>query len=120
MSYLSIRRLASNCRAASAQNVEVDGRALASVERVVVVKVVESTTQASVEDGGVPDGERAVAAHGPPSSVDGSSLRRPIELELAVGRDVTGAVLGVHQDTVLEGHDERGIGLPLYTMSETA
>ena len=68
-----------------------------------VVKVVEVAAQALEEDSGVAEGKRAVAASRPASSVDGASLGRAVELELVVGGDVAGAVLGVGENTVLEG-----------------
>ena len=56
-----------------------------------------------MESGLATKSKRAVGASGPASSVDGASLGRAVELELVVGGDVTGAVLGVKEYTVLEG-----------------
>lgn len=82
-------------------NVDVDLVAL--VASGLVVEVVEVAAQALEEDSGVAEGKRAVAASRPASSVDGASLGRAVELELVVGGDVAGAVLGVGENTVLEG-----------------
>lgn len=81
-----------------------------------VVKVVEVAAQALEEDSGVAEGEGAVAASRPASSVDGASLGRAVELELVVGGDVTSAVLGVGENTILEGDLKLlGVGLlPLF------
>ena len=116
---LAISGLASGsgrCGAAATatNNLNVDCVALSGGG--LVVEVVEGAAQALVEDGVGANGERAVAADGPSSGVDGTSLRWAIELELPVGGNVTGAALGVLEGTVLEGHHEGGvIALPLFT-----
>lgn len=92
---------------AGTDDVDVDIVALLA-GGLVVVEVVEVTAQALVEDGGATEGKRAVAASGPASSEDGASLSRAVELELVVGSDVTGAVLGVGEDTVGEVDEELG------------
>ena len=81
-----------------------------------VVEVVEVAAQALEEDSGAAEGKRAVAASRPAGGVDGASLSRAVELELVVGGDVTGAVLGVGEDTILEGDLKLGgVGLlPLF------
>lgn len=89
---------------ARANDVDVDLRAL--VAGGLVVKVVEGTAQALVEDGRVTKGKSAVAADRPARGVDGTSLGRLVELELVVGGDVASAALVVSQDTVGEGHGE--------------
>lgn len=97
---------------------DVDVDLVALVASGLVVEVVEVAAQALEEDSGATEGKRAVAASRPASSVDGASLSRAIELELVVCGDVTGAVLGVGKDTILEGDLELGgIGLlPLFVV----
>lgn len=97
---LSVGSLRST-RGSTLDNVDVDLVAL--VASGLVVEVVEVAAQALEEDSGVAEGKRAVAASRPASSVDGASLGRAVELELVVGGDVAGAVLGVGENTVLEG-----------------
>ena len=82
---------------------DLDGDLVALLAGGLVVQVVEVTAQALVESGLATKSKRAVGASGPASSVDGASLGRAVELELVVGGDVTGAVLGVKEYTVLEG-----------------
>lgn len=83
-----------------------------------VVEVVEVAAQALEEDSGATEGERAVAASRPASGVDGTSLGGAVELELVVGGNVTGAVLGVGEDTILKSDLELGgVGLlPLFVI----
>jgi hypothetical protein len=78
-----------------------------------LIEVVEVAAQALLEDGGTTKGKRAVGASRPASSVLGTSLGgRAIELELAVGDNGTNALLGVSQDTILEGDLKRcGVAL---------
>ena len=102
----TLGRGASRDRSTTANDVDVDLRALGGLG--LVVQVVEIAAQALVEDGVVTDGEGVVRADGPASSVDGTGLRGTVELELVVGRDVTGAALVVLEDTVLEGDLEVG------------
>lgn len=92
---------------AGADDVDVDIVALLA-GGLVVVEVVEVAAQALVEDGRATEGKRAVAASGPASGVDCAGLGRAVELELVVGSDVTGAVLGVGEDTVGEVDEELG------------
>lgn len=111
---LTVGKLGSS--GASLDNVDVDLVAL--VASGLVVEVVEVAAQALEEDGGVAEGEGTVAASGPASSVDGTSLSGAVELELVVGGDVTSAVLGVGEDTILEG-DLKLLGvvlLPLFVV----
>ena len=89
---------ASGSSTTSLQDVDVDGRAL--VASGLVVKVVEVTAQALVEDGRATDGKSAVAADGETRGVDGTGLGRLVELELVVGSNVTSAALVIGQDTV--------------------
>jgi len=112
---LSVRSLRST-GSTTLDNVDVD--LIALLASGLVVKVVEVAAQALEEDGGATEGKRAVAASGPASSVDGASLSRAVELELVVGGDVTGAVLGVGEDTILEGDLKLlGVGLlPLFVI----
>ena len=112
---LTVGKLRSSS-ASTLDNVDVDLVAL--VASGVVVEVVEVAAQALVEDSGAAEGEGAVAASRPASSVDGASLSRAVELELVVGGDVTSAVLGVGEDTILEG-DLKLLGvvlLPLFVV----
>lgn len=103
---------------------DVDGDVAALVALRLVVEVVEGTlasgvaSQALVEDDLATKSERSVLASRPAGSVDGASLSRAIELELVVGGDVTGAVLGVHEDTILQGDPEL-VGLSLLPLFET-
>jgi len=89
---------ASGSSTTSLQDVDVDGRAL--VASGLVVKVVEVTAQALVEDGRATDGKSAVAADGETRGVDGTGLGGLVELELVVGSNVTSAALVIGQDTV--------------------
>jgi hypothetical protein len=82
---------------------DLDGDLVALGSGGLVVQVVEVTAQALVESGLTTKSKRAVGASGPAGSVDGASLGRAVELELVVGGDVTDAVLGVSEHTVLEG-----------------
>ena len=103
---LSVGKLRGSSGGAGASNLgtdDVDGNLVALVALGLAVQVVEVTAQALVEDGGAADGEGAVRASGPASSVDGTSLGRAIELELVVGGDVTSALLRVGEHAVLEG-----------------
>jgi hypothetical protein len=90
-------------RGASAGTDDLDGDLVALLAGRLVVQVVEVTAQALVENGLATKGKRAVGASGPTGSVDGTSLGRAVELELVVGGDVTSALLGVKEYTVLEG-----------------
>jgi hypothetical protein len=106
---LSVGKLRSSS-SGTLDDVNVDLVAL--VASGVVVEVVEVAAQALVEDGGATEGKGAVAASRPASSVDGASLRRTVELELVVGRNVTSTVLGVGEDTILESDLKlHGVGL---------
>lgn len=116
---LAVRKLRSSAGGrgrAAADNVDGDVAALVALG--LVVEVVEVAlaggvaSQALVEDGLATKSERAVGASRPASGVDGASLSRAVKLELVVGGDVTGAVLGVGEDTVLEG-DAELVGLSL-------
>lgn len=80
-----------------------------------VVEVVEAARQALVEDGGRTQGERAIVASGETGSVDGTSLRRSVELELVVGDNGTSAVLLVLEDTIVKVEDE-GVGATAVTL----
>ena len=91
----------------------LDGVALRSP--VTVVEVVEAARQALVEDGGRTQGERAIVASGETGSVDGTSLRRSVELELVVGDNGTSAVLLVLEDTIVKVEDE-GVGATAVTL----
>jgi hypothetical protein len=118
---LSVRKLRSSTSGAGTGNLgadNVDGDLVALVAFALRVEVVEVTAQALMEDGGAANGEGAVGASRPTSSVDGTSLGRAIELELVVGGDVTSALLGVGEHTVLEG-DLKLLGvvlLPLWRL----
>jgi len=90
-------------RGASAGTDDLDGDLVALRAGALVVQVVEVAAQALVESGLTTKGKRAVGASGPTGSVDGTSLGRAVELELVVGGDVTSALLGVKEYTVLEG-----------------
>jgi hypothetical protein len=97
----------------------VDVDLVALVASGLVVEVVEVAAQALEEDSGATEGKRAVAASRPASGVDGTSLGRAIELELVVGGNVTGALLGVGKDTVLEA-DLKGHGIVLLPLAQGA
>ena len=96
----------------SANDVDVDWRALLGVEHVLIVQVVKVSAQAAVELVVVTEGQVAVGADGPAGSVDGAGLRRAVELELRVGGDVAGAVLGVGEHAVGQA-DREDLGLTL-------
>lgn len=71
-----------------------------------VVEVVKVSRFASVEDGRVAEGEGAVGTVVEAGRVDGTCLRRTVELELVVGGDVAYSVLGVGDHSVLKLRDE--------------
>ena len=87
---------------------DVDGRA--GVGPVAVVQVVEVAAVAAVEDSGAAKSEGVIAADGEAAGVDGTGLRRAVELELEVRGDVAGSALLVGQDTVGKSQGERGVG----------
>jgi hypothetical protein len=82
----------------------------ADVERLTIVQVVERSTVSSrgvsalalVEDVGSTEREGTIAADGPSSSVDGTGLRRTVELELVICGDITGSLGGVGEFAVDE------------------
>ena len=86
--------------ASNGESIDEDGNALSTLA--LVVQVVEATGQALPPESRATEGEGAVGADGETCSVDGTSLGRAVELELSVGSDVTSAVLGVQEDTVVE------------------
>ena len=92
---------------ATTNGLDVDRRALRGIVR--VVQVVERAAQALVPHCITTDGERAVGADGEPRGVDGASLWWVVELELLIGRDVASAALRIHENTIVEGDDERGM-----------
>jgi len=95
---LAVRCLAHG--GASANDVDVDLRAL--VTSGCIVKVVEGTAQALVEESRVTNGKGTVGADRPASSVDGIGLDWVVELELVVGDDLTSAALAVGEDSLGE------------------
>jgi hypothetical protein len=82
------------------ENVQVDWVALSGPMS--VVKVVETTTVALVEDGRSTESQGTVATRRPSSSVDSTSLGWLVELVLVVGGNVSGTTFGIGQDTVGE------------------
>lgn len=70
---------------------------------------------------GAVEDELAIA-NGPTAGVDSSGLRRPIELELVVGDNTTGATEGISEDTVLEAGHESSlfVAIALDNVSECA
>lgn len=85
-------------------DVEVDG--LAVCGNGFIVEVGEGAAQALVEDGLRTKSKLGVLDDRPPGSVDGTILRRIIELKLVVGGDVAGPVLAVLKDSTLESAGE--------------
>lgn len=66
-----------------------------------IVEIVEVSTETLVEDCRSSESERTVRAGGETTSVDGTCLRRrTVELELTVGNDGTDAAQVVNHDTV--------------------
>jgi len=84
--------------------VDKDRRALASGR--LVVKVVERSTEALVEDRRAAKSQGAICADGETASEDGTILWRTIKLELVVRSDVSGASVGVKQLSTRQGLDE--------------
>lgn len=70
-----------------------------------IVQVVEGAAEALVEDGGAAEGEGGVAADGPAAGVDGTGLRRGVELELSVRSDIAGAMDRVREEAILKTKD---------------
>lgn len=93
-----------------------DGDSLALLSPVLVVQVVEVARQAAVEGLVGAEGQQVVLANGETAGVDGTSLRRTIELELEVGGNVTGALLGVVDGLIRQGEDEHSVGSTLSTL----
>jgi len=100
-------------RSSTSNDVNVDGRALATSG--LVVEVVEVSAQALVEDARATKGESAVGASREASGVDGTSLDGVVELELTVGSDVTSAALVVGELAVAEG-DLKSLGVLLTSL----
>lgn len=65
-----------------------------------IVQVVKVAGLALVENRRATEGQGAIAALGEASSVDGAGLRRNVKLELVVGSNVAGPVLGILDDAV--------------------
>jgi hypothetical protein len=86
---------------------DADRDRLALGRPVTVIQVIEVARAALVERGGGSQGQQVVLADGEASGVDGTSLGGAVELELVVGGDVSGAGLGVLEDTVVEGNQQR-------------
>ncbi len=91
------------------ETLDGDRRALRSP--VPVVKVVEVSAAALVEDVGATKSQATVSADRPTRGVDGTSLGWLVELELVVGGDVSCASLRVGQNTILQRDLEGGVGL---------
>lgn len=87
----------------------VDGRALFGP--VAVIKVVEVAREASVKLSSTVKSKRAVLAERKPRGFEGVGLRRAVKLELIVGGNVTGSVVGILQNAVLESHDQSAFTL---------
>jgi hypothetical protein len=104
--WLSVRGLGDGSRGGFTAREDIDQDRLALSGPVAVVQVVEATAQALVEDSRGTESEGAVGADREAISVDGSSLGWSIELELVVGRDVSGTALLVGELAVGEGDDE--------------
>lgn len=64
---------------------------------IAVIKVVEVSADALIEDVGSTEGERAIVAKGEASGIDSSGLGRTVELELVVGGDISSALLGIRE-----------------------
>lgn len=105
---LAVRNLRGSGRAAagSTNDIDVDWHALAGIEHILVVQVVEVATQARLELVIASKSEAAVFTDRPAGGDKGTSLRRSIELELAVCCNVAGAALGVGEDTAGEAERE--------------
>jgi len=91
------------------QGFDGDWRALGSP--ILVVKVVEVTTQTLVEDIRSAESKGAVSADRPASGIDGTSLRWLVELELVVGSNIPSAASSVRQDTSRQRDLQGGIAL---------
>jgi len=98
------------CGCRDGEDVNEDLLALSTLSD--LVEVVEGTAQALVPDGRATERKGAVGTGGETTSVDGTSLSWSVELELLVGGNVSGAVLAVSEDTVLEG-DLEDVGTSL-------
>ena len=71
-----------------------------------IVDVVKGTRQAVVENSRLTQSQSAVTAQTPARSELVTGLRWSIELELTVGRNVTGTSLGIEKETVLESQGD--------------
>lgn len=92
---------------ATGEDRKVDGRAL--LGPVTVIEVVEVARQAAVESRGATQSERAVGADREARSVNHTSLRGAVELELVVGNNGANAALRISEDTVLESEVQRSL-----------
>lgn len=99
--WLSVRGLSDG---ATGHDADEDRLALGSPGT--IVQVVKGSTQAFVEDSRGAESERAVRANRETSSVDGSSLGRSIELELVVGRNISGSALSIVELAIGEGESK--------------
>jgi len=91
--WLAVRGLANRARRAAGDGIDQDCLAVRSP--IAVIQVVEVSADALIEDVGSTEGERAIVAEGEASGIDGSGLRRVVELELEVGGNISSAFLGI-------------------------
>ena len=84
---------------------------------VLAVQVVEVSAQALIENSCVTKGNRRVAADGETSSKDGTGLGWLVKLELEVVGDVSSALLGVEEDTILEGENQSSFATAIGTLN---
>jgi hypothetical protein len=91
--WLAVRGLANSARRGARDGIDQDWLAVRSP--IAVIQVVEVSADALIEDVGSTEGERAIVAEGEASGIDGSGLRRAVELELEVGGNISSAFLGI-------------------------
>ncbi len=72
-----------------------------------IVKVIEATAQALVEDVGSAQREGTVIARRETSCDDGTCLRGSIKLELVIGGDISRPPILVLENTILKGDCKR-------------
>lgn len=91
---------------ASLQLKEIDGDWRALRRPRSIIKIIEVTAEALIENIRATEGQRTVTASGEASGVDCSILGRGIKLELEVGSNVACTSLSVLEDAISEGDGE--------------
>lgn len=97
---LAVTDLAWNRKSSTVLSNQIDGGAL--LGPMTVIKVIERTTPALVEDSRASKSESVVGAYRESTGIDSACLRRRIELELEVACDITVTTSLILQHTVVQ------------------